>query len=153
MPTPYDFRGHGRTGCSGSQLLFCSRPGTTDSGWQAELLRRYAAVLGASDDDVAVVDRECGNQALKHVERNRSMAEITRPGPLAGVRPIDFATVVMGPYAAQLIGDLGADVIKLEANPQVPEQLIEAIEKAFGSYSYAELSEKRDCKQLAALTH
>lgn len=28
------------------------------------------------------------------------MPEITNPGPLAGVRVIDFATVVMTPYAA-----------------------------------------------------
>ena len=50
------------------------------------------------------------------------MAEITRPGPLAGVRPIDFATVVMGPYAALIFGDLGADVMplgELSEDPQV----------------------------------
>ena len=43
------------------------------------------------------------------------MAEITRPGPLAGVRPIDSATVVTKRHAAQIFGDLAAAAIKLEA--------------------------------------
>lgn len=37
-----------------------------------------------------------------------------RKGPLAGIQVIEFASFISGPFAAMMLADLGADVIKVE---------------------------------------
>ena len=43
----------------------------------------------------------------------------SRPGPLAGVRVVELAGIGPGPFAAMLLADLGADVIRVD-RPQGP---------------------------------
>src|SRR5690606_25204202 len=39
----------------------------------------------------------------------------TRPGPLSGVRVLDFAWALVGSITTKTLGDLGADIIKVES--------------------------------------
>ena len=51
------------------------------------------------------------------------MTELGRPaGPLAGLRTIELGTLLAGPFAGRLLGDMGAEVIKVEP-PGKPDPL------------------------------
>ena len=56
--------------------------------------------------------------------RAGALEEARRTGPLAGVRVIELGTLLAGPFTGRLLGDLGAEVIKVEA-PGKPDPIRE----------------------------
>lgn len=50
------------------------------------------------------------------------MDETSQPGPLAGVRVVELAGIGPAPYAAMLLADLGADVLRVDRPDATPLQ-------------------------------
>jgi len=55
-----------------------------------------------------------------------------KPGPLAGLRVLELGTLLAGPFCGQLLGDFGAEVIKIEPPGQGDPMRVWGREKANG---------------------
>lgn len=67
--------------------------------------------------------------------------------PLDGVSVIELSTMIAGPYAGQMLGDLGADVIKIERPGR--GELARDLEPKIGSESFYYLTANRNKRSLA----
>jgi len=81
------------------------------------------------------------------------MAEVREDGPLrataplAGIRVVDFTRVLAGPFCTMILGDLGADVIKLE--PPGTGDNVRAVPPLVGGESHYFLAINRNKRSLA----
>lgn len=67
--------------------------------------------------------------------------------PLKGLKILDFSTLLPGPYATQLLADMGAEVLRIEA-PKRPD-LLKMMPPMVGKVSAAHASINRNKKSLA----
>src|SRR5581483_9529783 len=104
--------------------------------------RRFA------DRDLVLRDRLPGREDRRSVA-TAEHASLTAPPaqPLTGVRVIDFTQIEVGPIATQMLGDFGADVIKIE-RPGSGDLIRGAIEDPAGGDDPVYLSVNRNKRSL-----
>lgn len=67
--------------------------------------------------------------------------------PLAGLKIIDFSTLLPGPYATQLLADMGADVLRIETSGRT--DILKVMPPMVGKVSAAHATINRNKKSLA----
>jgi crotonobetainyl-CoA:carnitine CoA-transferase CaiB-like acyl-CoA transferase len=74
------------------------------------------AAASAAANPPANEDTERRDAPAQHTESSAaSSAHARRGGPLAGIRILDFSWALVGSISTKILGDLGADVIKVES--------------------------------------
>ncbi len=85
-----------------------------------------------------------------------SLESPSTQGPLAGVKVVDFTLFLSGPFATQILGDLGAEVIKIES-PEgdmarvIPPNFVDGSSTYFGSTNRNKKSVVLDLRKPADL--
>jgi CoA:oxalate CoA-transferase len=75
---------------------------------------------------------------------------VTAGGPCAGLRVVEFAQVLAGPYAGRVLAELGADVIKVEApGGDLSRRIAPRRDRGqSGLYTWANLGKRNVCLDL-----
>ncbi len=73
---------------------------------------RRARVLRHAGRSAAALRRRPRRRRLR---KSAASPAVDRPGPLSGVRVLDFAWALVGSITTKTLGDLGADVVKIES--------------------------------------
>ena len=79
-------------------------------------------VFEARDLLVAARSRPGARRVTETMAKTEVARDTSGPGPLAGVRVIELGMLLAGPFTGRLLGDLGAEIIKVEP-PGQPDPL------------------------------